>query len=205
LGDASTHRLERHLGITAKASLPQDGFRALFDAQVGFVLRALRRHGVRERDLQDACQETFLVVHRRLTEFEHRSSLRTWIYGITLRVAVAHRRKAYVVRERLDGQPATPDAHASNAGGSQPVLPLESAEQRQMLLLVESALAATSDERREVFVLYELENMTMREVSEALAIPENTAFSRLYGARDDVRAFIERRERAVKRTAGGQR
>jgi RNA polymerase sigma-70 factor (ECF subfamily) len=169
------------------------------------VLRALRRHGVRERDLPDACQETFLVVHRRLADFDQRSSLRTWLYGITLRVAAAHRRRAHVVREQLDGQLDEADRHDAHAHGEPPLLPLESAEQRQMLSLVEVALEATSPERREVFVLYELEDMTMREVSDALAIPENTAFSRLYGARDDVRAFISRRERSVKRTAGGQR
>jgi len=193
------------VGSTAKAVPPEGDFRALFDAQVGFVLRALRRHGVRERDLPDACQETFLVVYRRLAEFEARSTLRTWIYGIALRVAAAQRRKAHVVRERLESQLSSDEGRDASAHAGEAPLPLESAEQRQMLLLVEAALAVTSDERREVFVLYELENMTMREVSEALAIPENTAFSRLYGARDDVRSFIERRERLVKRTVGGQR
>ena len=49
--------------------------------------RALQRHGVPERELADACQEVFLVVHRREAIFEGRSSVRSWLYGIALRVA----------------------------------------------------------------------------------------------------------------------
>jgi RNA polymerase sigma-70 factor (ECF subfamily) len=172
-------------------------FRALFDAELGFVHRVLRRHGVTERDLPDAGQETFLVVHRRLPEFEGRSSVRTWIYGIAVRVAASQRRKAHVRRERLEGGLPEPTPTVEP-------LALASAEQRQLLLRVEAALAVTSVERREVFVLYELEGLTMREVAEALCVAENTALSRLYRAREDVRAYVERCARAP-RAAGGTR
>lgn len=171
-------------------------FRALFEAELGFVHRVLRRHGVSERDLPDVCQETFLVVHRRLPEFEGRSSLRTWIYGIAVRVAASQRRKAHVRRERLDV--ALPEP-------SMAPLELATAEQNQLLSRVEAALSSTSEERREVFVLYELEGLTMREVAEALSVPENTALSRLYRAREDIRAHVARRERTTPRAAGGTR
>lgn len=167
----------------------------MFEAEIGFVSRVLRRHGIKERDLPDACQETFLVVHRRLCEFERRSSLRTWIYGIAMRVAAGQRRKAHLSREQLDGD--LPEQSSSP-------LQLQNAEQRQLLQQVEQALSCTTEERREVFALYELEGMTMKEVSEALAIPENTAFSRLYSARADVRAQLEREGRSA-RIAGGLR
>jgi len=168
----------------------------LFDAELGFVNRVLRRHGVTERDLPDLCQETFLVVHRRLPEFEGRSSVRSWIYSIAVRVAASQRRKAHVRRERLDVTLPEP---------SMAPLELATAEQNQLLLRVEAALASTPSERREVFVLYELEGLTMREVAEALAVPENTALSRLYRAREDVRAYVARCERVTPRAAGGTR
>jgi RNA polymerase sigma-70 factor (ECF subfamily) len=174
----------------------EQAFRALFEAELGFVYRVLRRHGVAERDLADVCQETFWVVYKKLPEFEGRSAVRSWIYGIAVRVAAAQRRRAHVRREKLTVE--LPE-------GSAPAAALVAAEQRQVLQLVDEALAATSEERREVFVLYELEGLTMREAAEALGVPENTALSRLYRAREDVRSYVERRERAPQKQAGGAR
>lgn len=161
-------------------------FRALFEAHAAFVWRVLRRHGVSERELEDACQEVFLVVHRRFADFEGRSALRSWIYGIAVRVAQGFRRKGYRVRERLSDELPEEQQPASQAN---------SAEQRQMLGLVEEALANLTPEKREAFALYELEGMTMAEVAAALGVPENTALYRFYGARDEIRGFLERRER----------
>src|SRR5262245_16770067 len=66
-----------------------------------YVWRTLRYCGVAPVDLEDVCQEVFLIVHRKLPEFEGRSSLRTWIYGICLRVARQESRRAHRRRERL--------------------------------------------------------------------------------------------------------
>ena len=157
---------------------------ALFDAHASFVWRALKRQGVPERELPDACQEVFLVVHRQSASFEGRSSIRTWLYGIAMRVALGMRRKAHVRREVL-----TEDLPEQQHGAT----PLAAAEQRQQLWLIESALASLPDVKREVFALYELEGMTMAEVAGALGVAENTALSRLYAAREHVRAFVARR------------
>ncbi|HEX4351880.1 MAG TPA: sigma factor, partial [Polyangiales bacterium] len=70
-------------------------FRPLFDRHVAFVWRVLRRHGVPPNELEDGCQEVFLVLFKRYAEFEHRSSLRTFLYGIAVRVASALRRRAH--------------------------------------------------------------------------------------------------------------
>jgi len=171
-------------------------FRALFEAELGFVYRVLRRRGVTERDLPDACQETFLVVHRKLDGWRGEGTLRSWLYGIAVKVAAGQRRRAHVRRELLDD--ALPERAAPGAL-------VESAEQRETLRLVEAALAELTEDRREVFALYELEGLTMREVADALAISENTAFSRLYGARDEVRAYVTRAERGGLPRAGGGR
>jgi len=157
-------------------------FRTLFDEQVDFVWRVLRRYGVPERDVDDVCQEVFLVVYRKLGEFEGRSSLRTWIYGISARTAIAARRKAYVRRELLEP-----------SGLEQGVEPTQydQAANRNQLSQIEAVLSAMDCEKREAFVLYELEGMTVAEVASATGVPENTALYRLHRAREE----LERRLR----------
>ena len=158
-------------------------FSRLFAEHVGFVWRVLLRHGVPARELEDACQEVFIVVFRRLPEFEGRSTLQTWIYGVAVRVAIGLRRRAYFRRELLTDTPPEIGA-AANAYDA-----LIQTEARSLLV---AAFAALPRPKREVFVLYELEGMTMAEVAAALRVPENTALYRLYGAREDVRAFVRK-------------
>lgn len=176
-------------------------FRTLFEQQADFVWRVLRRYGVPDRELEDACQEVFLIVHRKLPEFERRSSLRTWIYAIAARVALVSRRKAYFRREQLE--PETRELH-------QEANQEERASQRQGLSQVERALAELDAEKREAFVLYELEGMSVAEVAEAVGVPENTALYRLHCARDELMRKLKRAEfvsgvrpRSA-RVAGGQ-
>jgi RNA polymerase sigma-70 factor (ECF subfamily) len=160
-------------------------FRALFDEHAAFVWRVLARHGVATRELEDACQEVFLVVHRRLPQFEGRSSLRTWIYAIAVRVALSFRRKGYRVREQLREL-------LDQTGSSEADQP-ERVDQQRTLALIDEALASLPRDKREAFALYELEGMTMPEVAEALGVPENTALYRLYGARAGIRIYLSRR------------
>src|SRR5512142_2005157 len=70
---------------------PVPPFDRVYEEHFDLVWRALRRHGVRPPELDDAIQEVFVVVHDRLPTFEGRSTLRTWIYGIARRVARDHR------------------------------------------------------------------------------------------------------------------
>ena len=65
---------------------------AVYRENFSTVWRGLRRLGVPERSLEDAAQDVFLIVHRRANDFEGRSSVRTWIYGIAVRVAKDYRR-----------------------------------------------------------------------------------------------------------------
>src|SRR5262245_17651468 len=81
------------------ASAMEVGFPEVYQQTAPFVWRLLRRLGVREADVADMCQEVFVVVHRRLVDFDSSSSLRTWIYGICLRTASQYRRRAPQLRE----------------------------------------------------------------------------------------------------------
>src|SRR4051812_1143348 len=86
----------------------------VFREHAPFVWRALRRLGVREADVEDACQEVFVVVHRRLADFEGRSSVRTWVYGICVRVASDWRKRAHVRREIVTDDVSIPEAAPSS-------------------------------------------------------------------------------------------
>ena len=158
-------------------------FRTLFDQQVDFVWRVLRRYGVPDRELEDVCQEVFLIVFRKLGEFEGRSTLRTWIYSIAARVALVSRRKAYVKRELLESPVDEPRTEANQE---------ELATQRRALTLVDEVLSAMDPEKREAFVLYELEGMSVAEVAAAVGVPENTALYRLHRAREELAQRLKR-------------
>ena len=147
----------------------------IFREHAPFVWRGLRRLGIPESDVEDVCQEVFLVVHRRLGEFEGRSSLKTWIFGILARVT-----------------DAPPDAPQD--GGQQDALAL-----KQARATLDRILDQLDDDKRSVFVLYEIEELTMAEVAEALGCPLQTAYSRLHAARKVVEAGVQR----AQQEAGG--
>jgi RNA polymerase sigma-70 factor (ECF subfamily) len=127
----------------------------------------------------------FLVLHRREGSFEGRSSVRTWLYGIALRVALAFRRKAHARHEQLAHEPP------EGAGEAQQERTLE---QRQKLSWLQEVLSELDDDKREAFVLYELEGLSVAELATATGVPEGTALYRLHQARDEVQRRSKRAE-----------
>jgi RNA polymerase sigma-70 factor (ECF subfamily) len=172
-----------------QSGMTASDFRALFEQHAAFVWRVLQRHGVPMRDLDDACQEVFLVLFRRSAEFAGRSSLRTWMYGIAVRVALGLRRRAYFRRELLTEQ--VPELVGPDDA-------FDDSLRSEAQALLAAALAALTRAHREVFVLYEFEDMTLAEVAATLSIPESTAVSRLYAAREAILVFVRKRERLAK-------
>lgn len=170
--------------------MPLD-FAAIYEQHAVFVWRSLRLLGVHPDSLDDAVQEVFLVVHRRLGEFEGRSSLRTWLYAIARRVARNVRRGA---GRRGAAEPVAGDL--LDAGGRTPLELAERAEAGRVLLEVVDGL---SEDQREVFLLVEVEEMSVPEAAEALGVNLNTCYSRLRAAR----ARFERLLAARRRDHGG--
>ncbi|MFO0665518.1 MAG: sigma-70 family RNA polymerase sigma factor [Polyangiaceae bacterium] len=158
----------------------------LFREYGTFVWRTLRRLGVRDADVDDACQEVFMVVHRKLAEFEGRSSIRTWIYGIAVRVAAAERRAA---------KSRPPPATASAPELIDARTPYEASVNAEALTQLDRALDSLDDDKRATFVLYEVEDLTMSEVAEALSCPLQTAYSRHAAARAEVERFFRQQGR----------
>lgn len=146
----------------------------LFQAHAEEVWRFLKYLGVREHDLPDACQEVFLAAHRKLPEFRGESTPRTWLYGIALRVAKAWRRRRSMV-------PLVDDERS--VGPSQE----QEQERRDTQELLCWALDRISEVQREVFVLHEIEELSMHEVAKRMECGVFTAYSRLRLARRSLR------------------
>jgi RNA polymerase sigma-70 factor (ECF subfamily) len=183
---------EQYLRVAHPAVLEAEGppeapaLRDVFREHAPFVLRILRRMGVPEADLEDAAQDVFVVVHRKLPGYDGRASVRTWLFGIAQRIALARRRRAHARHEvtRADVDTA----------GQRPSLSEDAAQLDARALLIDAIDRLDSD-KRAVFVLYEIEGFSMHEVAAAVECPLATAYSRLRLARELVRASIERRRR----------
>ena len=163
---------------------PQMTFQEIYDVGFRFVWRSLRRLGVAEADVQDATQEVFVVVHRRLPEFEGRAKPTTWLFRICLRVARDRRRRAHVRREVAFAEPPEAADDAPSAAVQ--------VERRQDLALFDAAVAALELDQAAVFTLFELEAMSGHEIAAALEIPLGTVYSRLRLARVSFRRAARR-------------
>ena len=155
-------------------------FDEIYAAHFAFVWRILRTLGVADAALDDAAQDVFVVVHRRLREFEGRSAVTTWLFAIARRVACSYRRRR--TTETLADEPAgTADTFAafSRAEASATVL---------------SILDTLDEDKRIVFALVELEQLSVPEVARMLDLNLNTAYSRLRLARQAFEAALRARK-----------
>jgi RNA polymerase sigma-70 factor (ECF subfamily) len=139
-----------------------------------FVWRSLQRLGVHPADLDDALQDVFIVVHRRLSTFDETCKIQTWLFGICLRVASNRRRMAHHRHEVLTGD--LPEVEAPNDADS-------ALRQKQAALFLGRVLDRLDLDKRAVFVMFELEGMSGLEIAEIVGIPVATVQSRLLAAR----------------------
>ena len=153
-----------------------------------FVWRLARRLGVADSQLEDAVQDVFIVVHRRLRDFEGRSSVRTWLASIVRRV-VADYRRSKVRKPALSGartEVEVDDLSAAHASPEEGVMAAEAARILHVLL------EELDDDKREVFILAELEQWSLTEIAETTGVNVNTAASRLRLAREAFERAAER-------------
>ena len=163
---AVAHALEP----TREVDVPS--FDEVYATHVAYVWRVLRTFGLGEAQLEDAVQDVFVVVHRRLGEWEGRAAITTWLFAIARRVASSHRRKTTGERtEVLVDEPA---------GAADTFAALSRA---QAAATVMSILERMDEDKRIVFALVELEQLSVPEVARMLELKLNTAYSRLRLAR----------------------
>jgi len=158
----------------ATGAAQEPAFREVYDAHFELVWRNAAHRGIPAAALDDVVQEVFIVVHRKLPEFEGRASMRTWIAGIVRKVVADYVRKRGnrpAGDEPLEREPA---ADVDTA---------QMSERNAALAQVDALLAKMSEEQREVFVLHEIEHMSGTEIAELTSTNENTVWTRLRAAR----------------------
>lgn len=155
----------------------------VYEAHFKYVWRCLRSLGVADATIDDAVQEVFLVVQRKLPAFDGGAELRTWLYAIVLRVARRHRAEAARDAQRFQSHEAAGGERSTDAGESANADLRREVEQNERLALAQRALAALDDVKREVFVLACVEGMSAPEIAALTSVPLNTVYSRLRAAR----------------------
>jgi RNA polymerase sigma-70 factor (ECF subfamily) len=161
------------------SATPLPSFRAVYDEYLDFVWSCTRRLGVPMDAVADVVQEVFVVVHTRLETLRQPASLRSWVYGVVRRTVSTYRR-----RRRAKTGRESPESFGDQASDMQPS-PLELAVMSDEIQLLWRLLGSLDARKREVFVMAELEELTMPEIAEAIGIPLNTAYSRLRAAREE--------------------
>lgn len=173
------------LSSMARKSSDARSLSELVSRNFPLVWRAARRLGLNESDADDAAQQVCLVLARRLPEIEPGKE-RSFMFGAVLKVVSRMRRsqsrRHEVSGDELEGMPSTcpgPDA---------------ALDRHRTLQLLDRVLNGLEDEQRTVFVLHEIEHLTMQEIADVLEIPSGTVASRLRRAREQ----FNRRLRAFK-------
>jgi RNA polymerase sigma-70 factor, ECF subfamily len=175
---SATHKLQRN-----EPQAPESrSFDDIYAQHFGFVWRNLRRLGVPEASVEDAAQDTFVVVYRRWQDLRPDASVKAWLFAIAVRVAHDHRR----TQRRKGTVHLDVDNHASPELG-----PFDQTACAEAAGELESFLSSLDDGRRAVFVMAELEEMTAPEMTESLGVGLNTVYSRLRSARKSFMAFLE--------------
>lgn len=171
----------RQAGATPSTSAQGPTLSTVYTEHHAFVWRAVVRLGVPSERVDDAVHDVFMVVARRLGEFEGKSTMRTWLFAIAMRVAQSVRRDAARDARRLQklGEVATNHLHA----------PHDAADAKHTL---QELLEHLDDEKRAVFVMAELEGMTAPEIAAVIGGKVSTVYSRLRLAREALEGIVAR-------------
>ncbi|MDF2693198.1 MAG: polymerase, sigma-24 subunit, subfamily [Labilithrix sp.] len=157
-------------------------FRAFVVRHERMVFALLSRMLGRGSEVEDLAQETFVRAYRAFPSFDPTgpAKLSTWLLTIATRLALdSRKRRRLDVREIEEGSEGTT--------GSTPEISLE---RRELGKAIAAAAAALPDDQRAALVLAELHGLSIAEIAEALEVPENTAKTRLFRAREKMRAAL---------------
>ena len=168
----------------AAADVDVHDFKAVYDRWVVEVARWIRAMGGPAADRDDLIQEVFVVVHRRLPDFDG-DNLAGWLYRITAHQVRDFRRKLWVKHIFSRSVPLT---ESMPAPGPTPVMSVESRQKRDFL---DGLLSRMSVPLRTAFVLFEIEGYTAEEIARIQGTPINTVRARILRARKKLSALIE--------------
>jgi RNA polymerase sigma-70 factor (ECF subfamily) len=146
----------------------------------------------REEDARDATQETFLAAFRNLRGFRGEAKVSSWLHRIAVNQCISRQRRSKVRSEAaLDDEQ---EKHASSFVTPVSYSPARVAEGRQETLAVRRAINSLPVELRQVVVMKEFEELTFREIADALDLPLSTVKSRLYTALKQLQMRLQKFE-----------
>lgn len=161
-------------GLVPEKADETEIFRALYDTHFAYVWRTLLHFGVPEAAAEDAAQEVFVTLHRRLDDYDGQTPIRSWLWGMCRRIALTQRRGlARAHRRSLAAPPPTAS-----------IPPDAALERKRAVVFMEDFLASLPDDLRDVFVMMEIEGLSAPEAAAALGAKVNTVYSRLRLARE---------------------
>ena len=151
-----------------------------YERPVFALLSRMMGHGTQVEDL---AQETFLRAFRALPDFDPTGGAKTstWLLTIAMRLALDARK-----RRTIPTSPISDSGDAAPAGGT----PEKDVERKQLGMAIARAAEALSDDQRAAFVLAEFHGLSIAEIAESVGTTENTAKTRLFRAREKLRAEL---------------
>jgi RNA polymerase sigma-70 factor, ECF subfamily len=175
--------------VTSEERLPEGrtkgapSFDEIYRAEFPYVWRTLRRLGIPEKDIENLAHDVFVVVSRRLRDYDVSRPLKPWLFGIAFRVASEDRRR---VRTRIE---IPSESFEASDGAPSAVELLEAHEQRQLVL---DCLQTLDLDQRAAMILVDIDGESPTEVAAALSIPLPTVYSRLRLGRTRFAAAVRR-------------
>jgi len=152
-------------------------------------------------DAEDLTQDVFLKIYSNLASFDTgRGSLQVWITTMTRNHLVDHFRRTRNQRATSsldDGWDSAEELKPVDRLVSRGISPHESAAQKELARMVQSALARVSIDLREAVILRDLQDLDYKEIAEMLGIPEGTVKSRISRGRAELARLLERNQREV--------
>ncbi|MBN2527555.1 MAG: RNA polymerase sigma factor [Deltaproteobacteria bacterium] len=182
---AALFQRHRSAATTATTALAEYSFEAVYEENFEFVWRTVGAFGVSLAQRDDAVQEVFIVIHRRLSAYTPEASLRSWIFGIVRRVARDFRR----AQQRRGTKVAATDVNVGADGRD----PYFHATRNEALSIVLAFADTLDEEWRALFILSELEQLSAPEIAAAMALNLNTVYSRIRSVRSQLAKFMNER------------
>jgi RNA polymerase sigma-70 factor (ECF subfamily) len=189
---ASPYDDDRRLAARCRAG-DRDACEELYRRHAPRVLGLARRMVGPSEDAEDAVQDVFLAVFRKLDSFRGESSLGTWLYRLAMNVCLDRLRSRGTRESKVTDAFDADDA--SNVGPPQPAGRLSPGA----AIDLERAIAALPEAARAAFLLHDVEGFDHQEVGAILGIAEGTSKSQVHKARLRIRAFLHQ-PRAVTAT-----
>ncbi len=150
-------------------------WRSLYDRYAPLVHRFASALGVPADEREDAAQDIFIAVFRSLRHFRGEAQLSTWIYRIAARHAI-----------RLGRRRRTRETMRLTMLKEKPTVLVDPSERSTQIATLDRMLAKLPPKKRTVLVLFEIEGLSAKEISDVVGCPENTVWSRLHHARSEM-------------------